>query len=106
MAHSGPDGTRVRRRPAASIRLVEQGTKRLGMALLGAAIPAVVAVLAVALQQVGTAGLGEWIATAWGTSVRHGAGIDWAFHVAALVGLAGTWLLGLSLVLDGYFRVE
>jgi hypothetical protein len=38
--------------------------------------------------------------------VGGGTGLQWAFHVAAIVGLAGAWAFGFAFLVGGYFDVE
>ncbi|WP_123533695.1 hypothetical protein [Halosimplex salinum] len=105
MAHSGSDadafvttGTRP--------RSVARASRRLGLALLGAAGPALVTALLVALTREGTTGPLSWVGEAMGTPLLGGAGIAWAFHVAAVTALAGVWIVGFALVVEGYFGVD
>ncbi|QLH83238.1 hypothetical protein [Halosimplex pelagicum] len=105
MAHSGSDadafvthGTRP--------RSVARASRRLGLALLGAAGPAVVTAFLVAVTRPGTAGPLAWVGEAMATPLVGGSGLTWAFHVAAVTGLAGVWIVGFALVVEGYFGVE
>jgi len=106
MAHSGSDvdayvgsGVRPKR--------VARAGRWVGTALLGAAGPAVVMALLVALtRDVAVGGLFGWIDGAMATPLVGGTGLSWAFHVAAVTGLAGLWLVGFALVVEGYFGVE
>ncbi|ELZ23518.1 hypothetical protein C475_14633 [Halosimplex carlsbadense 2-9-1] len=105
MAHSGSDadafvthGTRP--------RSVVRASRRLGLALLGAAGPAVVTAFLVAVTRPGTAGPLAWVGEAMATPLVGGTGLGWAFHVAAVTGLAGLWVVGFALVVEGYFGVE
>ncbi|MFB6140494.1 MAG: hypothetical protein ABEJ26_08680 [Halosimplex sp.] len=105
MAHSGSDadafvteGTRP--------RSVARASRRLGLALFGAAGPAVLTALLVALTREGTAGPVAWVGAAMTTPLVGGEGVAWAFHVAAVTGLAGAWVVGFALVVEGYFGIE
>jgi hypothetical protein len=106
MAHSGSDvdayvgsGVRPRR--------VARAGRRVGTALLGAAGPAIVTALLVAMTRgVAVDGIPGWIDGAMATPLVGGTGLSWAFHVAAVTGLAGLWLFGFALVVEGYFDVE
>ncbi|WP_459192279.1 hypothetical protein [Halosimplex sp. J119] len=105
MAHSGSDAdafvTRGRRP-----RSVARTSRRLGLALLGAAGPAVLMAFLVAVTREGTAGPVAWVGEAMSTPLLGGEGITWAFHVAAVTALAGIWIVGFALVIEGYFGVE
>ena len=81
-------------------------SRRLGLALLGAAGPAVLTVFLVAVTRAGTAGPLAWVSEAMATQLVGGSGLTWAFHVAAVTGLAGVWIVGFALVVEGYFGVE
>jgi len=105
MAHSGSDadafvthGTRP--------RSVARASRRLGLALLGAAGPAVVTAFLVAVTRPGAAGPLPWVGEAMTTPLVGGTGLSWAFHVAAVTGLAGVWVVGFALVVEGYFGVD
>ena len=105
MAHSGSDadafvthGTRP--------RSVARASRRLGLALLGAAGPAVVTAFLVAVTESGTGGPLAWAGAAMATPLVGGSGVAWAFHVAAVTALAGVWVVGFALVVEGYFGVE
>jgi len=105
MAHSGSDadafvthGTR----PGS----VARASRRLGLAMLGAAGPAVLTAFLVALTREGTAGPAVWVQRAMATPLLGGDGVAWAFHVAAVTGLAGLWIVGFALVVEGYFGVD
>jgi hypothetical protein len=105
MAHSGSDADAFvthGRRP----RSVARASRRLGLALLGAAGPAVVTALLVAVTRPGTGGPLAWVGEAMATPLIGGAGLAWAFHVAAVTGLAGLWVVGFALVVEGYFGVD
>jgi hypothetical protein len=84
-----------------------EAARRVGTALLGAALPAVIAVLGAALVA-GKAADGPvgWMDAALATSVTGGEGLQWAFHVGVLCGLAGLLAFGVALVLEGYFRLD
>lgn len=106
MAHGGSGGgLRSHRRRLSSPGTLVRVGRRLGTALVGAALPALVATVgaAAATGEAASRPLG-WTAGAMATSVLGGAGLQWAFHVAAVLGLAGLWVLGLSLVVEGYLR--
>lgn len=106
MAHPGPD------EGAAAVGGIDPGrvagaSRRLGVALVWTAAPAVVAILAVAL--VGGEAAGRplaWLAAAMATPLVGVTGLGWAFRVTALAGLVGVWLLGFALVVEGYFGGE
>ncbi|QPV63174.1 hypothetical protein I7X12_00635 [Halosimplex litoreum] len=105
MAHSGSDADAFvthGRRPHS----VARASRRLGLALLGAAGPAVVTALLVAVTRPGTGGPLAWVGEAMATPLVGGAGLAWAFHVAAVTGLAGLWIVGFALVVEGYFGVD
>ncbi|MFC7139268.1 hypothetical protein ACFQMA_05375 [Halosimplex aquaticum] len=105
MAHSGSDAdafvTRGRRP-----RSVARASRRLGLAMLGAAGPAILTAFLVAVTREGTAGPVAWVGEAMATPLLGGEGITWAFHVAAVTALAGVWVVGFALVVEGYFGVE
>ncbi|MFC7194431.1 hypothetical protein ACFQL4_06770 [Halosimplex aquaticum] len=104
MAHSGSDAdafvTRGRR-PGAS-----RGRVAGSAAMLGAAGPAILTAFLVAVTREGTAGPVAWVGEAMATPLLGGEGITWAFHVAAVTALAGVWVVGFALVVEGYFGVE
>jgi hypothetical protein len=77
-----------------------------GLALLGAAGPAVLTAFLGALTREGTGGPVAWVGEAMATPLVGGEGLAWAFHVAAVLGLAGVWIVGFTLVVEGYFGVE
>jgi hypothetical protein len=81
--------------------------RRVGTALLGAALPALVATLGAALVA-GEAADGPvaWLDAALATSVTGGEGLQWAFHVAVVVGVVGLTALAAALVVEGYFDLE
>lgn len=82
-------------------------SRRLGLALVGAAVPAAFATVLVAVVHGGVdVGFLQWVGTAMDTSVRTGTGLDWGFHVSALTGFAGAWALGFALLVEGYFGIE
>lgn len=105
MAHSGSDADAFVT-TGARPRQVVRASRRLGLALLGAAGPAVLTAFLVALTREGTAGPIAWVQDAMATPLVGGSGITWAFHVAAVTGLAGIWIVGFALVVEGYFGVE
>jgi hypothetical protein len=107
MAHRGPrGGSWSHGRPAALRSLAEVG-RRVGTALLGAALPAVVAVLGAALVAgEATDGPVGWMDAALSTSVIGGDGLQWAFHVAVVVGAVGVATLAAALFVEGYCRVD
>ena len=105
MAHSGSDADAFvthGARPGS----VARASRRLGLAMLGAAGPAVLTALLVALTREGTAAPVAWVRQAMATPLLGGGGVSWAFHVAAVTGLAGLWIIGFALVVEGYFGVE
>lgn len=106
MAHSGSDADAYVTH-AVEPRRVARAGRRLGTALVGAAGPAVVMVFLVALTQ-GSAsgGAATWVSSAMATPLVGGQGAAWAFHVAAVAGLAGLWLVGFALVVEGYYGLE
>ena len=105
MAHSGSDADAFVTRGARP-GSVARASRRLGLAMLGAAGPAVLTALLVALTREGTAGPLAWVQQAMTTPLLGGGGVSWAFHVAAVTGLAGLWIVGFGLVVEGYFGVE
>ena len=46
------------------------------------------------------------VESAMATPLIGGSGVTWAFHVAAVTGLAGVWIVGFALVVEGYFGLE
>jgi len=104
MAHSGQ---RSFGRVAGVARSLADAGRRLGTALLGAAVPALVAIAGAALVADEAAeGPVAWVDAAMETSVTGGQGLQWAFHVAALVGVVGLAVLAAALVVEGYFDLE
>jgi len=108
MAHGGPRGGRrtgYHRRPGPqSLALVG---RRLGTALLGAAVPALLATVGAAAVVGEAAGdpLG-WVDTAVATALLGGQGLPWAFHVALVVALLGVSSLALAFFVEGLFDLE
>lgn len=106
MAHSGPEADAVLPGDQGlHPRQVARFSRRLGVALLGAALPALVATALVAAPEMSD-GVVRWTTTAMHTSVVAGGGLQWAFHVAAVVGLAGVWAFGFASLVEGYFGVD
>jgi len=106
MAHSGSDADAYVTH-AVEPRRVARAGKRLGTALVGAAGPAVIMVFLVAATRGSTAGSASaWVSSAMETPLVGGQGAAWAFHVAAVAGLAGLWLVGFALVVEGYFGID
>jgi hypothetical protein len=107
MAHRGPRGGSWSHGRPATLRALAAAARRVGTALLGAALPAVVAVLGAALVagEAADEPIG-WIDAALATSVTGGEGLQWAFHVGIVVGAVGLTALAAALLVDGYCRVE
>jgi hypothetical protein len=106
MVHSGSGGTGRGGEGGLHPGSVARASKRLGTALVGAAVPALAATVFVAWIRAGT-GLLAWAGGAMETGVvGGGTGLQWAFHVAAIVGLAGAWAFGFAFLVGGYFGVE
>jgi hypothetical protein len=75
--------------------------------LLGAALPALVAVTGAAFLTGSAASEPvAWIGSAMATSLTGGSGLQWAFHVAFVVGVVGLAALATALVVEAYFRLE
>jgi AcrR family transcriptional regulator len=85
---------------------VARACRRFGTALVGAALPALAATMAVALMRGIDSGAFEWVTAAMGTHLVGGAGLQWAWHVAAVTGLAGVWAFGFALVVEGLFGLD
>jgi len=108
MAHSGSKGGSSSLGQGTSVpSYLAEACRRLGTALVGAALPALVAITGAALVT-GTAASRPlaWIDSAMETGVVDGAGLQWAFHVAVVVGVVGLTALAAALVVEGYFRLE
>jgi hypothetical protein len=75
--------------------------RRLGTALLGAGLPALLATVGAAfLSGDAAARPVQWVETATTTALLGGAGLQWAFHVAGLCVLAGLTALGVAFVVE------
>lgn len=105
MAHPGSDRD-PSVPPGVGPRRVARLGRRVGVALVGTAVPALVTVFSVVLAGGEASDPVSWVRGAMATPVVGATGPAWAFHVAALVGLAGVWLFGFALVVEGYFGVE
>jgi len=104
MAHSGSNGGSPPLGRGAGIpRYFAEAGRRLGTACLGAALPALVAIAGAAFV-VGNAASEPvaWVGSAMATSVTGGEGLQWAFHVAVVVGVAGLTALAAALVVEAY----
>ena len=104
MAHSGPDA-RARGPDGWHPERVARASRSLGLALLGAAGPALLVPFLVAVTRDGVAPV-AWVQRAMATPLLAGGGAAWAFHIAALTGLVGVWVVGFGLVVEGYYGVE
>jgi hypothetical protein len=80
-------------------------SKRTGMALVTAALPATVVTFAVGAFGRSVSPVG-WIGTALAHPVATPGGVAWAFHVAVMAGLIGVWLTGAGLVVEGFLNVD
>lgn len=107
VAHSGSGaGTRGTERGVHPERVARVG-RRLAVALVGAAVPALAAVVTVAIASGAVDGsLLAWLAGAVATDVAAGTGLPWAFHVAALTAVAGVATHGFALVVEASFGVD
>jgi len=108
MAHSGSNGgSSSLGRGWGVPSYFAAGGRRFGTALVGAALPALVAISGAALLA-GNAASGPlaWIGSAMETSVTGGEGLQWAFHVAVVVGVVGLTALAAALVVEGYFGLD
>jgi len=105
VAHSGSDADAYVTHTVEPRRVARAG-RRLGTALVGAAGPALITAALVALTRGSTGSATSWVSDAMATPLLGGEGAAWAFHVAAITGLAGVWLVGFALVVEGYFGLE
>lgn len=101
MAHSGA-GNEGRPDGGWRLRRVAGFGRRVGGALVGAALPAAAAVLVVGVVRGAVADPVGWVRQAMATPLVGASGLPWAFHVAAVTAFAGGWILGLALVVEGY----
>ena len=87
---------------AASHHPVSRVARRLGLAVVAAALPVVVGLTAGLLVDAGslTAGIGVLVSALTG-SLGAQSGSVWLFHAATLVLAGGGWLLGAGLLIDG-----
>ncbi|GGN97885.1 MULTISPECIES: hypothetical protein [Haloarcula] len=84
--------------------VVGRRATRAGLALAAATLPLVVGTVAGMLVDAPTLTAGvDAVLAAAGTPLVGGYGRAWLFHVGALGLLAGCWLLGAGLLLDGLF---
>ena len=105
MAHSDPGVDHYRPMESGPRRVAALGW-RVGTALLGAALPALAVTVLVAAVRGQFGAPRSWVGSAMATSLTSVGGLGWAFHVAAVVGLAGVWAIGLALVVEGYVGLD
>ena len=107
MAHGGSRGGRSGYGRRAGPRSLARAGRRLGTALLGAAVPALLATVGAAavVGEAATDPLG-WVDAAVATTLLGGQGLPWAFHVALVVALLGIGSLALAFVVEGLFGLE
>lgn len=103
MAHGGSrGGPRTVRPRSERLRALARAGRRLGTALLGAALPALVATAgAAAVVGEATGDPLGWVRAAVATTLVGGQGLPWAFHVALVCALAGAVSLALASLVDG-----
>lgn len=108
VAHSGSGaGARSGYERGVHPERVARVGRRLAVALVGAAVPALAAVVTVALARGAVDGsLLAWMDAAVATNVTAGTGLPWAFHVAALTAVAGVAVYGFALVVEASFDVD
>ena len=101
MAHGGPTAGWTGGLDPATIGNV---LARVGLAVLALTVPVVAGAGAGLFAAVGspTVGVARAVAAMDGP-LLDGFGLPWLFHVAALSGLCGCWLLGAGLLLTGLF---
>lgn len=108
VAHSGSGGdTSLSPERWFGLEPVANAAHRLGWALVGAALPAVLAtVLAAAAGGSVDESLSHWLASAMETNLAGDTGIQWAFHVSVVTALAGGWVLGVAFLVEGFLGVD
>jgi hypothetical protein len=105
MAHSGPEVDHYPPTESGPRRVAALGWW-IGTALVGAALPALAVTVVAAAVRGQLDDPGTWVGSAMATSLASVGGLGWAFHVAAVVGLAGVWAIGLALVVEGYVGLD
>lgn len=86
----------------ASLSTVGRLTTRVGMLITVTAAPLALLAFLVILVGAPTLGSGLEVAMAAASGpLSTGGGIEWLFHVGVLGVLAGSWILGVGLILSG-----